>query len=318
MIKKGLGDRDELVRQAKKFKLRIGEYEGNLSGTEEELLDLALALPNFSSPSTPIGGEENARTIDVFGPEPGPADTRRDHLRIAEKYGLLDNDATTLASGASWLYLKGTAALLELALVNYAVSIAVKRGYTPVLPPDVVKLDLAARCGFTPRDSGGAQQTYTLSESGPGSEPTHCLAGTAEIPLAALFANRIFNANDLPLKVVGVGHAFRAEAGARGADTRGMYRVHQFTKVELFAVARGDDGDAIEGSGGDAIIAHGASDEAMNDMLETQREIITGLGLPTRMLEMPTEELGATASRKVDMEAWMPGRGKWGEVSHVW
>lgn len=300
LIKNGLGEKDELVRQAKKLKVRVGEYEANLAATEEELLEMALALPNFSSAQTPIGPEEAAVDIERFGPERIEADQKRDHLRTAERYDMLDNEASATATGASWPYLKGTAALLEMALVNYAVSLAIKRGYTPVVPPDVIKMDVAARCGFSPRDSGGAQQTFTLSPAQQDAEPTLCLAGTAEVPLAALYANRVLQHGSLPCKVVGVGHAFRAEAGARGADTRGLYRVHQFTKVELFMVAENDPDKG---------------DEAMADMLSLQREVISGLNLSMRVLEMPTEELGATAHRKVDMEAWMPGRGKWGEIS---
>ena len=302
MIKNGLGERDELVRQAKKLKGRVGEYEVNLQATEEELLEMTLALPNFSSASTPVGREELAVEIKRFGPQTlCEARPDRDHLRIADHFDLLDNEASATATGASWPYLRGAAALLEMALINYAVSLAVKRGFTPVVPPDVVKIDVATRCGFLPRDSGGAQQTFTLSPaSGKDADPTLCLAGTAEVPLAALFANRVLNNGTLPAKVVGVGHAFRAEAGARGADTRGLYRVHQFTKVELFAVTQADAEQ---------------SSSTMTEMLELQEEIISGLGLSVRVLEMPTEELGASAYRKVDMEAWMPGRGKWGEIS---
>lgn len=315
-------EKDEGVRQAKKLKARRGEYEVNLGTTEEELLEMSLALPNFTSERTPIGKEDKAVEIDRFGPwAKSPAaelevDPRRDHLRVAEYYGLLDNEASATATGSSWPYLNGAAALLEMALINYAMSKAISKGYTPVVPPDVIKIDVAQRCGFLPRDSGGAQQTFTLSpppsfsslhsESDSASTPipTLCLAGTAEVPLAALYANRLLSHKDLPSKVIGVGHAFRAEAGARGADTRGLYRVHQFTKVELFAVTGNNEGGE-----------EGVSDKAMEEMLEIQKDVLEGLGLSTRVLEMPTEELGATAFRKVDMEVWMPGRGKWGEVS---
>jgi seryl-tRNA synthetase len=264
LIKTKIGDTDEALRQAKKLKVRVGEYEATLAETEGELLELALALPNFSHPAVPPGPEENAIVLDTFGPQPVPADPNRDHLRVATHFGLVDNEASTVASGSSWPFLKGALALLEMALINHALFVAVRHGYTPVVPPDVIKADLAWRCGFAPRDErNGPQQTYSLVNHG--GEPTHVLAGTAEIPLSALFANRILLQSALPQKVVGVGHAFRAEAGARGADTRGLYRVHQFTKVELFCVSTEKD-----------------SEQMMETMRAVQKEIVQGLGLSVR------------------------------------
>jgi seryl-tRNA synthetase len=264
LIRNKIGDTEEALRQAKKLKARVVEYEATMSEMESELLDMAIKLPNFSHPAVTPGPEENAAVLETFGPDPIPADPNRDHLRTANHFELVDNEASTVASGSSWPYLKGALALLEMALINYALSIAVRHGYTPVIPPDVIKGDLAWRCGFSPRDEpNGPQQTYAINNNA--GEPTHVLAGTAEIPLAALFANRIFLQSALPQKVAGVGHAFRAEAGARGADTRGLYRVHQFTKVELFCVT-----------------PEGASEAMMEEMRQVQKEIVSGLGLSVR------------------------------------
>jgi seryl-tRNA synthetase len=263
LIKANLGDKDELVRQAKKLKGRITDYETNLNATEEELLELGLVLPNVSMADVPLGPEENAVEIERFGPEPIPSDLARDHLRTTNWYELLDNEASTISTGSSWPYLRGTLALLEMALINYATSICLKHGYEPVIPPDIIRTDIASRCGFNPRDGDGdaaPTQTYHIAGT------DLCLAGTAEIPLSALFANRILEHKSLPRKVVGVGHAFRAEAGARGSDTRGLYRVHQFTKVEMFCVTSAD------GEGG----------EVMEEMRSVQREIAEGLGLSVR------------------------------------
>ncbi|ORY32088.1 hypothetical protein BCR39DRAFT_58583 [Naematelia encephala] len=291
-------DRDEHVRQAKKLKPRVGEYENMLSAVESEMLELGLMLPNFTHPDTPIGPEENAVELERFGPRTTEIqEPRRDHLGLASQWDLIDHHATTTATGSSWVYLKSTLALLEMALINYALSIAIRHGYTPVSPPDVIRSDIAWRCGFQPRDlvSSASQNYHIVTEPG---APELQLAGTAEIPLSALFANQILPADSLPRKVVGVGKAFRAEAGARGQDTRGLYRVHEFTKVELFAVSEEQDSETM-----------------MEEIREIQKEIAHGLGLSVRVLDMPTEELGASAYRKYDMEAWMPGRGKWGEVS---
>ncbi|WVR04946.1 serine-tRNA ligase [Kwoniella sp. DSM 27419] len=301
LIRMGLGDVDESKRQAKKLKTRVKEYESTLAETESELLDLALALPNSSHPSAPVGPEDQAVTLETFGPDPAlkPEDPRRDHVAFATHYDLIDTEASATTTGSSWPYLKGTLALLEQALIQYALSTAIRHGFTPVVPPDVIKSDMAWRCGFQPRDSASspATQTYHLASAEASSQQL-CLAGTSEIPLAGLFADRLFHEEDLPKKVVGVGRAFRAEAGARGADTRGLYRVHQFTKVELFAVS-----------------SENASEGVMEEIRAVQKEIAQGLGLSVRVLDMPTEELGASAHRKYDMEAWMPGRGKWGEIT---
>ncbi|KAJ9115518.1 hypothetical protein QFC22_005278 [Naganishia vaughanmartiniae] len=306
------------VEQAKKLKSKVGEYVRVLEETERELIELGLKLPNETFAGTPVGGEEHALELERFGPEvtmeeeARGADQARDHLTIAQYYEWLDTPASAIATGSSWPFLKSTLALLEQALVQYAMSVAVKDGWVPVVVPDVVKEDLMMRCGFAPRDEAQVGQTYYVTTTPPGTEDETpattttttnlVLAATAEIPLAALSANKIIPLSALPLKYVGISHAFRAEAGARGADTRGLYRLHQFTKVELFAVTESD--DAAEVSGG-----------MMHEIVALQKRVVEGLGLSVRVLDMPTEELGAPAFRKIDMEAWMPGRGKWGEIS---
>jgi seryl-tRNA synthetase len=230
-----------------------------------------LVLPNWAIEGVPIGAEDNAIEVERFGPLVKSEEQviKRDHLDVANHFDLLDNDASTLSTGSSWPYLRGTLALLEMALVNYATSICLKHGYEPVLPPDVIRTDIASRCGFNPRDvdgeDGGApSQTYHIANT------DLCLAGTAEIPLSALFANRIMDHRHLPRKVVGIGHAFRAEAGARGADTRGLYRVHQFTKVEMFCATTADKGE---------------SERTMEEMRSVQKEIAEGLGLSVRYVK---------------------------------
>lgn len=311
------GGGDEAVAQAKKLKGKVAEYEGVLEETERELGDLAGSLPNGTWAGTPVGSEAHAVEIERFGRVVGKEEegrggvAGRDHWEVAQWWGWVDGAASALATGNSWAYLKGPLALLEQAVVQYALSVAVGKGWTPVVTPDVVKEDIMSRCGFNPRDTSQVGQTYYVTTTPPGQDPPPppppnttgnlVLAATAEIPLAALVANKIHPASALPIKTVGISHSFRAEAGARGADTRGLYRLHQFTKVELFAVTANDD-------------ASGASAGMMREMLELQKEVVRGLGLSVRVLEMPTEELGASAWRKVDMEAWMPGRGKWGEV----
>ncbi|KAF7347645.1 Serine--tRNA ligase, chloroplastic/mitochondrial [Mycena venus] len=292
--------KEAAMAEALKIKEEIARLEAALVVVEENLLSLALAIPNDTHPSSPLGPESAAVTLSTHGPEPIPATPERDHVTIARKFGLVDFESGATVTGSSWYYLLNEAAILEMALTNYALSMAVKHGFTPVTTPDVVRSEIAERCGFQPRDNNAdppVSQVYHIHSA---KSPELILSATSEIPLGGMFANKILSDKTLPLKVVGVGRAFRAEAGARGRDTHGLYRVHQFTKVELFAVT-----------------AQEESEKMMEEMKSLQTAILNGLGLSFRVLDMPTEELGASAYRKYDMEAWMPGRGAWGEVSSL-
>ncbi|KAG5654704.1 hypothetical protein H0H81_007460 [Sphagnurus paluster] len=293
-IRKNAGDAEAkkaALAEATQLKAEVSELETRLAEVEHELLTLALAIPNDTHPQSPLGPESAAVTVATHGPQPLPSNPERDHVSICKKLGLLDLESGSTVTGSSWYYLLNEAALLEIALTNYAMSIALKHGFTPVLTPDVVRSDIATRCGFQPRDISDPPMAQMYHINTPPASPELVLAGTSEIPLAGMFANKVFPSTTLPLKVVGMGHSFRAEAGARGADTRGLYRVHQFTKVELFAVTTEEGSDAM-----------------MNELADIQRSILDGLGLTFRVLDMPTEELGASAYQKYDMEAWMPGR----------
>ena len=281
-IQKAAKDKDATAKQAaleeaKALKAQIGEMEKQLVEIEDQLYDLASSVPNDTHPDVPIGPENVAVTLSTHGPPPLPADPARDHVTVGKALGLFDLEAGSQVTGSSWYYLTNEGALLEMALTNYALSVALKHGFSPVITPDVVKTDIARRCGFQPRDHM-ASQSYHVSAVAPASHsstsehPTHVhpdlvLAGTAEIPLAGLFANQIIPTTTLPQKVVGYGRAFRAEAGARGADTRGLYRVHQFTKVELFVVSKAEESEAL-----------------MEEMRKIQVEIFEGLGLSFRYL----------------------------------
>jgi seryl-tRNA synthetase len=260
------------LQHAKELKSVVSMLEDDLAQVDGELFRLASAVPNDTHPLTPLGPESAAVILSTHGPDPMPHSPLRGHVSICRDLGLLDLEAGATVTGSSWYYLLHEAALLEMALTNYGLSIALKYGFTPVTTPDVVRSDIARRCGFQPRDDGDPPlaQMYQLSanDSSSSSHPELVLSGTAEIPLAGMFANKILPLNDLPLKVVGLGRAFRAEAGARGTDTRGLYRVHQFTKLELFAVSQSDQ-----------------SEEMMEEMQRVQVEIFSGLGFPFRCVE---------------------------------
>ena len=315
------------MQRGKELKLIVSQLEDELAQVDDKLFSLASAVPNDTHPLAPLGPESAAVVLSTHGPDPIPSSPLRDHVSICRDLGLLDLEAGAAVTGSSWYYLLHEAAMLEMALTNYGLSIALDHGFTPVTTPDVVRSDVVRRCGFQPRDNADppVAQMYHLSTTDlpSPSYPELVLSGTAEIPLAGMFANKILSLADLPIKVVGLGRAFRAEAGARGTETRGLYRVHQFTKLELFAVSRS-----------------AQSEKIMEEMQRVQIEIFSGLGFPFRcvelaaypsvdvvwrrpahgsasVLDMPSEELGASAYRKYDIEAWMPGRGSWGEISSL-
>lgn len=253
--------------QSSRLKGRVKELEAEYKVVDAAIAELAGVLPNWSHPDAPVGPEANAVEVDRFGPAPTTAQVERDHVHIAKHFGWLDTGASTMAVGASWPFMVGAFAQLEHAIINYALTIVCKHGYTPVSPPNVVVADVARRCGFQPRDGvDGPKQTYFL-QNDKDHDDTHtlCLAGTAEIPLAAMMANSTTYRAALPTKIVAVGRAYRAEAGARGLDTRGLYRVHEFTKVEMFNVTAPEESDA-----------------ALEDLRAIQKEIAQGLGLTVR------------------------------------
>lgn len=260
-----------LREEGKAVKVRVKELEGRLSVLEKRVLQLSLSLPNTSHPFAPIGPESAARLVATYGPPiPSPTppeDAQRDHITLSAPSALhwTDFPSSSLISGSSWSLLTNEGALLELALTNYAFSIATRHDFTPVMTPDVVKSEIAERCGFHPRDGGEAQQTYFIQDDKGEDTPALCLTGTAEIPLVAMSAGKVFRENELPLKFVGLGRAFRAEAGARGADSRGLYRVHQFSKVEMVVISNREDSDRI-----------------LDDLRKIQEEILRGLGLSLR------------------------------------
>ncbi|KAI9474284.1 MAG: seryl-tRNA synthetase [Benjaminiella poitrasii] len=289
-------DREHYVQEAKEHKEQLRKVEMQLAAIDNELLEQALQIPNETHVDAPHGSEINARVIKTIG-EPLQQTTfpLEDHVSIAQRLDLIDFEQASLISGSKFYYLKGNAAWLEWALIQYAMQKAASRGFEPVLTPDVVRTSIAYGCGFQPRKKE-ASQIYDVST--PSSNTQMCLIGTAEIPLAGLMAKKMFKEDTLPKRVVGFSHAFRAEAGHGSAEERGLYRVHQFSKVELFTVTTPEQSEAM-----------------LEELRDLQEDMFRELGLCFRVLDMPTEELGASAYRKYDIEAWMPGKNGWGEIS---
>ncbi|KAF9741589.1 hypothetical protein PMIN06_004780 [Paraphaeosphaeria minitans] len=311
--------RESLIDEAKALKAEIGTIEAKEAVLQEEIDNLAQDLPNLSSTDTPVGTEPQLLEYINDHPEPEPSQSDRvwrSHVHIGSELGILDFAASAQTSGWGWYFLVGDAAMLEQALVQYALTVARKGGWKVVAPPSLVYSHVASACGFQPRDQNGEQQVYAIEQSEKDqAKPQLVLAGTAEIPLAGMKANQTFEDVELPLKTVGVSRCYRAEAGARGIDTKGLYRVHEFTKVEMFAWTLPDTNEQ----------EHFAADTPSNsktifdEMLSMQKEILQSLGLHCRVLEMPTTDLGASATRKIDIEAFFPSRREkddgWGEVT---
>ena len=298
-------DRESLLDIARQLKHKIGEIEVQEKRLSDEIESLAAELPNLTSVETPVGNEPRIVGYINESPESEASSfdrTWRNHVHIGSEFDLLDFAGAATTSGWGWYYLKNEAALLEQALVQYALSVAVKHGFSVVSPPSMVYSHIGAACGFRPRDQGGEQQIYTIQQGSESKKPDLALAGTAEIPFASMKANATFEETDLPVRIVGSSRCYRAEAGARGVDTKGLYRVHEFTKVEMFAWTLKD-----------------RENNVFDAMLAVQTEILESLGLRCRILEMPSHDLGASAVRKRDIEAFFPSRrakdGGWGEVT---
>ncbi|KAJ2399597.1 seryl-tRNA synthetase, partial [Coemansia sp. RSA 2559] len=300
--------------RARALKAAIQTTETSLAGVQAAMAHEASRIPNSSHPDAPVGDESHARTVRTHGllhtidrvPENGIDIARlsnlpfADHLVLAERLGLVDMAAGASVAGSRFHYWRGAGALLELALVQYAMTRAAAAGFELHITPDVARASVVDACGFRPRatQSGEASQIYGIAPVGAddvAADPL-CLVATAEIPLVAMRRNSVLPS--VPLSVAGLSHCFRAEAGARGRDTRGLYRLHQFTKVELVTLTLPD-----------------RSDAELARLVDFQTTLYTDLGLTFRVLQMPTHELGAAAYQKFDIEAWMPGRRAWGEIS---
>lgn len=269
---KSAEERTKLIEQAKQLKLIIQEREATLATLDDELLENALQIPNDTHQNSPIGPESCARVVKTIGTPIDPDNHSfpiQDHLALAKQHNMVDLESAAMVSGASFYYLKNYGALLEMALIQYAMHKAVEKGFSPIITPDIVRTSFAYSCGFKPRNNEMSQIYDVTTPTMDSESPALCLAGTAEVPLAGMFAKKILNEQDLPQRVVGFGHAFRAEAGARGSDTKGLYRVHQFSKVELFAVSRPDQSELI-----------------LENLINLQEEMFTELGLCFRYVIM--------------------------------
>jgi seryl-tRNA synthetase len=283
-------DAEDLVDRVQRLKERIDSGKAELESVEADLSRVATSLPNLPDPDAPDGmTEEDAAVIREVGETPDFDFEPRDHLEIGQELGLIDIEAAARVSGSRFAYLKGDLVLLELALVRYAIDVARGEGHEPVVPPVLVREEALYGTGFLP---GDRDQIYEVEKD------DLFLVGTSEVSLAGLHADQILDASELPLRYSGFSSCFRREAGAAGRDTRGIFRVHQFDKVEMFSFVEPSESAAEH-----------------ERLLSIEERILGELEIPYRVVSVAAGDLGAPAAKKYDCEAWIPSQARYRELT---
>ncbi|MFE7351996.1 serine--tRNA ligase [Streptomyces sp. NPDC057543] len=285
-------ERAELLKKAEQLKADVKAADSAQDEADAEAKRLMLQLGNIVHEDVPIGGEEDFvvlethGTIRDFGAE---GFEPKDHLELGEMLGAIDMERGAKVSGSRFYYLTGVGALLELALVNAAIAQATEAGFVPMLTPALVRPRAMEGTGFLGQ---AAENVYHLEKD------DYYLVGTSEVPLAAYHMDEIIEADKLPLRYAGFSPCYRREAGTYGKDTRGIFRVHQFDKVEMFSYVDPADAEAEH-----------------RRLLDWEKQWLTALDLPFQVIDVATGDLGASASRKFDCEAWIPTQGKYRELT---
>ncbi|MBB5934226.1 serine--tRNA ligase [Streptomyces zagrosensis] len=293
LIPKATGDeKAELLTKAGELSAAVKAADAAQDAAAEETQRLLRQLGNLVHSDVPVGGEEDFVVLETIG---APRDFAaegfepRDHQEIGQLLGAIDTERGAKVSGSRFYYLTGVGALLELALVNAAIAQATAAGFIPMLTPALVKPRAMEGTGFLGQ---AAENVYHLEKD------DYYLVGTSEVALAAYHMDEIIDAAKLPLRYAGFSPCFRREAGTYGKDTRGIFRVHQFDKVEMFSYVAPEDAEAEH-----------------QRLLDWEKQWLTGLGLPFQVIDVATGDLGASASRKFDCEAWIPTQGKYRELT---
>ena len=283
-------EKEKLLESAKELATSVKAADTKRAEAEDTAHKVGLLIANLIDPAAPVGGEADFKVIETVGK---PRDFKaegfepKDHVEIGKVIKAIDIERGAKVSGARSYYLTGPGALLELALVNYAISLAVKGGFTPMIPPVLVKPAAMEGTGFLGQ---AAENVYHLKED------ELYLAGTSEVALAAFHMDEILD--QLPIRYAGYSPCFRREAGSYGKDTRGIIRVHQFEKVEMFTFCKPED-----------------AQEEHKKLLAWEKEFFDSLEIPYRVIDVASGDLGASAARKFDIEAWIPTQGAYREVT---
>ncbi|MEV0275175.1 serine--tRNA ligase [Streptomyces sp. NPDC050610] len=293
LVPKAAGDeKAELLKKAGELSAAVKAADAEQGEAAEETQRLLRQLGNLVHPDVPVGGEEDFTLLETVGTPRDFASEGfepKDHLELGQALGAIDVERAAKVSGSRFYYLTGVGALLELALVNAAIAQATEAGFVPMLTPALVRPHAMEGTGFLGQ---AAENVYHLEKD------DYYLVGTSEVPLAAYHMDEILDASQLPLRYAGFSPCFRREAGTYGKDTRGIFRVHQFDKVEMFSYVDPDDAEAEH-----------------QRLLDWEKQWLTGLELPFQVIDVATGDLGSSASRKFDCEAWIPTQGKYRELT---
>jgi len=289
-ISSKLKDESSKLR-GKKIKEELKKLEPQLKQSEADFIEVFNQIPNPPLAAVPKGKDESDNVEVRKWGTPTKFDFKpKNHLELGRTLGILDFETGAKVTGSQFYFLYNDGALLELALIQYAFNLLQKEGFIPVITPDLAKSRYYLGTGYLPK--GTEAQTYEITNEDLG------LIATAEVTLAGKHADEVIPENQLPIKYIGYSHCFRQEAGAYGKYSKGLYRVHQFTKAEMFIYCKPED-----------------SEKYHEHIVQMEEKIYQGLGIPYRVVEMCTGDLGAMAARKFDVEAWMPGRSEYGEVT---
>ncbi|CAN5880329.1 serine--tRNA ligase [soil metagenome] len=282
--------RPALIAESATYSDRIQALEDDEALLEQQQTQILVGIPNVPHPQAPDGVDDSdAVELEQFGAKTSFDFEPQDHLTLGERLGILDIERAVKVSGSRFAFLLGDAVFLEFALVRFAMQTIAEQGFTPVITPALTREEALFGTAFLP---GSADQIYKVPED------DLYLVGTAEVPLAGMHADEIFDASDLPLRYGGFSTCFRREAGTYGKDTRGIFRLHQFDKVEMFSWVRPED----------------SWDEHVR-LKDIQRSILSDLGLHGRVVDIPVGDLGDSAARKYDLEVWLPGQQQYRELT---
>ena len=278
-----------LLEKAKALSDAVKAAEVKKNSTEAEYKNIAMSLSNIVDNAAPVGGEADFKVLEEVGRPREFNFTPKDHVELGKILGAIDVERAAKVSGARFYYLTGVGALLELALVNYAITSASKAGFIPVIPPVLVKPAAMEGTGFLGQ---AAENVFHLKDE------DFYLVGTSEVPLAALHMDEILDSKTLPIRYAGYSPCFRKEAGSYGKDTRGIIRVHQFDKVEMFSYCAMQDAEAEH-----------------QRLLNWEKDFLNAMEIPYRVIDVATGDLGSSANRKFDCEAWIPTQNAYREVT---
>ena len=288
-------EREQRKELGRKLREQKETHQTEHDALDKQIRDIQLSIPNMAHADAPIGEDDKSNLEIARGMhEPRTFDFKPlDHVELGEKWGWIDFEAGARTTGSGFYFLKGDLVRLDLAIQTFAINELVKRGFIPTTTPDLAQDSILEGIGFMPR--GPETQVYSIENS------NLSLIGTAEITLGGLYSGHTFADEDLPLRICGISHCYRTEAGAAGRASRGLYRVHQFTKIEMFAFTLPQQSDAMH-----------------DELRQIECELFDSIEIPYRVVDTATGDLGGPAYRKFDLEAWMPGRGEdgeWGEVT---